>query len=83
MTTNFLKPVKVPGVVVVRSRVVKKAGRKIWARGTVEDGEGECWGVVLAMSVEARRKTNREPGNVLTECEAMLVDQTGGARTQL
>ncbi|KAK3902120.1 HotDog domain-containing protein [Staphylotrichum tortipilum] len=63
MTTNFLKPVKVPGVVVVRSRVVKKEGRKIWARGTVEDGEG----------------------NVLTECEAMMVDQmqVAGRKTQL
>lgn len=60
MTTNFLKPVKVPGVVVVRSRVVKKAGRKIWARGTVEDGEGECWAVVLAMSVDARRLTESQ-----------------------
>lgn len=41
MTTSFLKPVKVPGVVMVRARVVKKIGRKIWVRGTIEDEHGE------------------------------------------
>ncbi len=56
LTTNFLRPVKVPGVVVVRSRVVKKVGRKIWARGAIEDGEGECCWVVLALFVKDRRK---------------------------
>ena len=41
MTTKYLKPVKLPSIVVVRARVVKKDGRKIWVRGAIEDGEGE------------------------------------------
>ncbi len=41
MTTKYLKPVKVPSIVVVRGRVVKKDGRKIWVRGAIEDGEGK------------------------------------------
>ncbi len=41
MSTNFLKPVTLPNVVVVKARVVKKAGRKIWVRGAIEDGEGQ------------------------------------------
>jgi acyl-coenzyme A thioesterase PaaI-like protein len=44
MTTRFLKPVKVPGAVMVRARVVRKTGRKIWVRGTIEDGDGEFGG---------------------------------------
>ncbi|KAL2255715.1 hypothetical protein VTK26DRAFT_2826 [Humicola hyalothermophila] len=41
MGFTFLKPVKVPGIVLVRSRVVKKDGRKIFVRGAIEDGDGE------------------------------------------
>jgi acyl-CoA thioesterase FadM len=41
MTTTFLKPVTLPGVVLVRSRVVKVEGRKLWVRGCIEDSDGE------------------------------------------
>ena len=44
MTTSFLRPVKLPGPVIVRSRVVRKQGRKIYVRGTIEDGDGEFYG---------------------------------------
>ncbi|KAL2167399.1 hypothetical protein VTG60DRAFT_1349 [Thermothelomyces hinnuleus] len=40
MSISFLRPVKLPGPVIVRSRVVKKQGRKIHVRGAIEDGEG-------------------------------------------
>lgn len=43
MTTRFLKPIGLPNVVLVRSRVVKRDGRKIFVRGTIEDGDGEYW----------------------------------------
>jgi acyl-coenzyme A thioesterase PaaI-like protein len=41
MSISFLKPIKLPSVVLVRSRVVKKEGRKIYVRGTIENGDGE------------------------------------------
>ncbi|KAK4039021.1 HotDog domain-containing protein [Parachaetomium inaequale] len=43
MTTSFLSPVKLPGPVIVRSRVVRKQGRKIFVRGAIEDGDGEFY----------------------------------------
>ncbi|KAK4146791.1 HotDog domain-containing protein [Dichotomopilus funicola] len=42
LKVDFKKPVKLPGVVLVRSRVVKKEGRKIYVRGTIENEAGEC-----------------------------------------
>ncbi|KAK4126158.1 hypothetical protein N657DRAFT_688758 [Parathielavia appendiculata] len=41
MTISFLKPARLPGAFIVRARVVKKQGRKLWVRGTLEDGDGE------------------------------------------
>jgi acyl-coenzyme A thioesterase PaaI-like protein len=41
MHTSFLKPVRLPGPVIVRSRVIRKERRKIYVRGTIEDGDGE------------------------------------------
>lgn len=73
MQTSFLKPVKLPGSVIVRSRVVRKERRKIYVRGTIEDGDGEfCRGVKTSTGREA----NRQVGNVMTESEAMVVDKT-------
>ncbi|KAK3990067.1 HotDog domain-containing protein [Cladorrhinum sp. PSN332] len=39
-TTNYKRPVGVPQVVLVRGRVVKKDGRKIFVRGCIEDKNG-------------------------------------------
>lgn len=50
MTTSFLKPITLPGIVMVRSRVVKKTGRKIYVRGSIEDGDGEFGGCLLRLS---------------------------------
>lgn len=41
MSVNFLRPVRVPGIVLVKSRVVRKQGRKIFVRGAIEDEDGE------------------------------------------
>ncbi|KAK0715767.1 HotDog domain-containing protein [Lasiosphaeris hirsuta] len=38
--TNFRKAIKTPQVVLVRGRVVKKDGRKIFVKGTIEDKDG-------------------------------------------
>lgn len=40
-TTNYRRPVKTPQIVVVRGRVVKKEGRKLRVRGSMEDKDGE------------------------------------------
>ena len=40
LKVNYKRPVKTPGVVLVRSWVHKEEGKKQWGRGTVEDGMG-------------------------------------------
>ncbi|KAK8106388.1 hypothetical protein PG999_009747 [Apiospora kogelbergensis] len=40
-TTNFRRPVRTPQVVLVRGRVVKREGRKLHLRGSLEDKNGE------------------------------------------
>ncbi|KAK8118522.1 uncharacterized protein PG998_003148 [Apiospora kogelbergensis] len=40
-TTNFRRPVRTPQVVLVRGRVVKREGRKLHLRGSMEDKNGE------------------------------------------
>ncbi|KAK0643593.1 HotDog domain-containing protein [Cercophora newfieldiana] len=42
--TMFRKAIKTPQVVLVRGRVVKKEGRKIFVRGTIEDKDGNLLG---------------------------------------
>ncbi|KAH6856578.1 HotDog domain-containing protein [Chaetomium sp. MPI-CAGE-AT-0009] len=52
MHTSFLRPVKLPGPVIVRSRVIRRERRKIYVRGTVEDGEGNIMAESEAMLVD-------------------------------
>lgn len=40
MDLKFKKSVPVPGVVLCRSVIVRREGKKLWVRGTIEDGEG-------------------------------------------
>ncbi|KAL8825364.1 MAG: hypothetical protein Q9191_004463 [Dirinaria sp. TL-2023a] len=40
MDLRFKKSVPVPGVVLCRSVIVRREGRRIWIRCTIEDGEG-------------------------------------------
>ncbi|KAI0132518.1 HotDog domain-containing protein [Xylariales sp. AK1849] len=39
-TTNMKRPIRTPQVVLIRGRVVKKEGRKLYVRGTIEDEDG-------------------------------------------
>ena len=38
--TKFIRPIMLPQVVLVRGRVVKRDGRKLSVRGTIEDKNG-------------------------------------------
>ncbi|KAH6631833.1 HotDog domain-containing protein [Chaetomium tenue] len=52
MHTSFLRPVRLPGPVIVRSRVVRRERRKIYVRGTIEDSEGNIMTESEAMVVD-------------------------------
>ncbi|KAL2158997.1 hypothetical protein VTH06DRAFT_3028 [Thermothelomyces fergusii] len=52
MSITFLRPVKLPGPVIARARVVKKEGRKIHVRGAVEDGEGNVLAESEALMID-------------------------------
>lgn len=40
LKVDYKAPVRTPNVVLCRAWVERREGRKIWARGTVEDGQG-------------------------------------------
>lgn len=40
LKVDYRKPFKTPGVLLARAWLEKKEGRKMWGRGTIEDGEG-------------------------------------------
>ncbi|KAK8091127.1 hypothetical protein PG994_000632 [Apiospora phragmitis] len=40
-TTNYRRPVRTPQVVLIRGRVIKRDGRKLHLRGSIEDKNGE------------------------------------------
>jgi acyl-coenzyme A thioesterase PaaI-like protein len=40
LNTRFLNPVKAPGVVLARARIVKIEERKVFIDGTIEDADG-------------------------------------------
>ncbi|KAI8629528.1 HotDog domain-containing protein [Xylariaceae sp. FL1651] len=58
-TTDYRRAVQLPQVVLIRGRVTKKEGRKIYTRGTIEDKDGnimcEGHGIWLAMSKNVGR----------------------------
>ncbi|KAI1267158.1 HotDog domain-containing protein [Xylariaceae sp. FL1019] len=49
LTTEYRQAIKLPQVVLIRGRVTKKAGRKIWAHGTIEDKDGNVLGEAHGM----------------------------------
>ncbi|KAJ4300331.1 hypothetical protein N0V88_003004 [Collariella sp. IMI 366227] len=61
MTTTFLKPIKLPGIVLVQSRVVKREGRKVWVRGAIEDANGNLMAEAEAMLVDKTALTPSDP----------------------
>jgi acyl-coenzyme A thioesterase PaaI-like protein len=42
INTNFRKTINLPQVLLVRARMVKKEGRKIYVRASIENKDGEC-----------------------------------------
>jgi hypothetical protein len=51
----FRKAVKLPQVVLVRGRVVKKEGRKIFVRGSIEDKDGKWLVAFVILSLSANK----------------------------
>ncbi|KAI1377777.1 Thioesterase/thiol ester dehydrase-isomerase [Hypoxylon crocopeplum] len=58
-TTNFRRAVRTPQVVLIRGRVVRKDGRKLYVKGTMEDKDGNIMaegdGLWLAMNKNVGR----------------------------
>ena len=40
LNVQYKKPVRTPGVILLRAKVVKREGRKLWVEASIEDGEG-------------------------------------------
>ncbi|KAK4165864.1 HotDog domain-containing protein [Cladorrhinum sp. PSN259] len=58
-TTNYRRPIKVPQVVLVRGRVVKKDGRKIFVRGCIEDKNGNVLAEGEGLWIQMDRNVGR------------------------
>jgi thioesterase superfamily protein 4 len=56
LNTQFKRPVKTPGVVVVRARCTKQERRKYWAEATVEDGQGTVLASAEALFVMVKEE---------------------------
>lgn len=54
---DYKKPVPTPSTVLCRSWVERKEGRKVWGKGTVEDGMGTVFalGEALFIGIEGRK----------------------------
>ncbi|KAK0735706.1 HotDog domain-containing protein [Apiosordaria backusii] len=57
--TNFRRPIKLPMVVLVRGRVVKKTGRKIMVRGCIEDKNGNIMAEGDGLFIQMDKKVGR------------------------
>ncbi|KAK4450097.1 Thioesterase/thiol ester dehydrase-isomerase [Podospora aff. communis PSN243] len=57
--TVYRKAVKLPQVVLVRARVIKKEGRKILARGSIEDKDGNLLGEADGVWIQMGRDIGR------------------------
>lgn len=76
-TTNMRRPVRTPQIVLVRGRVIKRDGRKLHVRGSMEDKNGESlfpFSFPLPpMAKERQRLTGLCPsiGEVLAEADGL------------
>lgn len=58
MKTSYKKPVPAPGAIICRTWLERRSGgRKMWLRGTIEDGEGELFVEAESLWIEVKRKT--------------------------
>ena len=51
MTLHYKKRLPLPSVVLCRNVVTKREGRKLWVRGTIEDGAGTVFCVATSVFV--------------------------------
>ncbi len=56
LAVEYMRPVKTPGTVMVRARIVDVDGRKVWVKGRVEDGEENVLAKAEGMWVRAKAK---------------------------
>jgi acyl-coenzyme A thioesterase THEM4 len=54
VTVDFKRPVPTPSIVLFRSWADKRDGRKMWAHGTLENGEGIVYAIGKTLWIEAR-----------------------------
>ncbi|TLD37615.1 putative thioesterase superfamily protein [Venturia nashicola] len=55
LNMKYLAPVAIPGIVLARTKVEKVEGRKIYTRGSIEDGKGKELTVAECLFVKARK----------------------------
>ncbi|ORX99559.1 HotDog domain-containing protein [Clohesyomyces aquaticus] len=56
LNTNYKRPVPAPGVVLCTAKFERKEGRKIYVRGSIEDGMGTVYSTGEGMFLETRAK---------------------------
>lgn len=49
---DFRRPVRTPGVLLCRSWLERREGRKLWVKGRVEDGQGGLYAEGESLWVE-------------------------------
>lgn len=61
LNVSYKRPVPTPGCILVKAWLEKKEGRKMWAKGVIEDGEGNVstTGEALFLTVESIRPRPR------------------------
>ncbi|CAG8980265.1 hypothetical protein HYALB_00010267 [Hymenoscyphus albidus] len=55
LKVDYKKPVRTPGIVLARGVVLKKEGKKLWLKGTIENGEGVPYATGEALFVVVER----------------------------
>lgn len=58
LNTSYKRPVRTPGVILARSWIEKIEGKKVWARGTIEDGQGNVLTTGEALFLTLHPKPN-------------------------
>lgn len=56
LNTRFLKPVRAPGVVLARARIMGTEGRKVFVRGWLEDRDGAVLAEAEALFINLKTK---------------------------
>lgn len=55
LNISYKKPIPTPGPVLCRARLEKLDGKKLYVRGTIEDGAGTVYTVGDAMFIAVKR----------------------------